>query len=126
MLPLGFLDIASLDPARSAAFYEGVLGFTTTPGAHTRFHGGNIEGGFPDLRGGFAPVVEVLEPGDILPYFEPQDLEAALAKAVRHGGRILLQPVESAPGHWIAIVADPSGAKIALTRINRQEHQGFE
>lgn len=120
MLPLGFLDIAALDPRRPAAFYEAVLGFETTAGAHTRFKGGNIEGGFPDLKHGYAPVVEVLEAGDIVPYFEPEDLDAALENAVRHGGKVLLDPAESAPGHWVAIVADPSGAKIALTRIDER------
>ena len=120
MLPLGFLDIASLDPSRSAAFYKGVLGFETTTGVHSRFRAGNIDGGFPDLLRGFPPVIEVLEPGDILPYFEPADLGAALESAVLLGGKVLLHPVESAPGHWVAIVADPSGAKIALTRIDRQ------
>jgi len=119
MLPLGFLDIAATDPARSAAFYEGVLGFETSAGVHTRFRAGNVEGGFPDLERGFAPVVGVLEAGDIVPYFEPENLDAALEKVVELGGKVLLEPVESAPGHCVAIVADPSGAKIALTRIER-------
>lgn len=119
MLPLGFLDIAATDPARSAAFYEGVLGFETSAGPHARFRAGNVEGGFPDLARGFAPVVEVLEAGDIVPYFEPEDLDTALQKVVELGGKVLLEPVESAPGHYLAIVADPSGAKIALTRIER-------
>ena len=52
--------------------------------------------------------------------YAPTDLGAALESAVRLGGKVLLHPVESAPGHWVAIVADPSGAKIALTRIDRQ------
>ncbi|WP_258803170.1 VOC family protein [Pseudarthrobacter sp. NS4] len=56
-----------------------------------------------------------------MPYFEPEDLDAALENAVNHGGKILLDPVEAAPGHWVAIVADPSGAKVALTRISRQD-----
>lgn len=119
MLPLGFLDIAAIDPARSAAFYEGVLGFETSADVHTRFRAGNVEGGFPDLKRGFAPVVGVLKAGDIVPYFEPENLETALEKVVDLGGKILLPPVESAPGHHVAIVADPSGAKIALTRIQR-------
>lgn len=118
-IPLGFLDIASVDPAKSAAFYEGVLGFVTEPGPHTRFRSGNITGGFPDLQRGFAPVVDVLNPGDVVPYFEPEDLDAALANVVELGGKVLLEPVQSAPGHWVAIVADPSGAKIALTRIEQ-------
>lgn len=118
-IPLGFIDIASTDPARSAAFYEGVLGFETEPGPHARFNAGNVAGGFSDLRHGFAPVTAVLEPGDVVPYFEPADLNAALASTVELGGSVLLEPVESAPGHWVAIVADPSGAKIALTRIER-------
>lgn len=115
--PLGFLGIASTDPVKSAAFYQGVLGFDMEPGQHTRFTAGNVSGGFPDLQHGFAPVTAVLEPGDVVPYFEPEDLEAALASVVELGGSVLLEPVESAPGHWIAIVADPSEAKIALTRI---------
>lgn len=119
MLPLGFLDIASVDPARSASFYEGVLGFETSAGVHTRFRADNIEGGFPDLKRGFAPVVGVLEAGDIVPYFEPDNLDAALEKVVALGGKVLLAPVESASGHLVAIVADPSGAKIASTSIQR-------
>lgn len=54
--PLGFLDIASNDPAQSAAFYESVLGFETQPGTHTRFRSGNVEGGFPDLSNGSLPL----------------------------------------------------------------------
>ncbi len=118
--PLGFVDFASSDPEGSARFFSEVLGGEVADGVHRRFDLGALPAGIADLEHGFEPVRKVLRPGDVVLYFEPDDLDAALEAVERSGGRVLLPPTESAPGHEVAIVVEPGGARIALTRI-RQE-----
>lgn len=117
-LRIGHIDIASAGPAASAAFYGALLGWRTDvheEEGYTSFHDGSLSGGFPDLRRGFAPVREVLEPGDVLPYVEVDDLAATLERVEDLGGETVLEPTQAAPGVWLAIIRDPGGAKLALS-----------
>lgn len=47
-------------------------------------------------------------------YMQVPDVEAAVAKAVQAGGRVLREPTESAEGHMIAVISDPMGNAFGL------------
>jgi predicted enzyme related to lactoylglutathione lyase len=47
-------------------------------------------------------------------YMQVPDVEAAVAKAVEAGGRVLREPTESAEGHIIAVISDPMGNAFGL------------
>lgn len=121
-LPIGHIDIVSKDPGTSAEFYRRMFGWRIERNdelGYTGFSDGNVNGGFPDLAGGFEPVREVLEEGDVLCYVEVEDLDAALETAVELGGEVLLGRTEAAPGDHLAIVRDPSGVKFAVSSCDR-------
>jgi predicted enzyme related to lactoylglutathione lyase len=118
---IGHLDMASDDPAASADFYSQLFGWKVAfheREGYTSFTDGRINGGFPDLVRGFAPVREVLQPGDVLPYVEVADLDASLEKVRELGGEVLLAATEAAPGVWLAIIRDPAGVKFALSHCD--------
>ncbi|WP_370524147.1 VOC family protein [Cellulomonas sp. APG4] len=113
--------MASTDPGTTSRFFRELLGWEIAERAngYTSFTDGRLTGGFPDLVHGFAPVRRVLAAGDVVPYVETDDLDDALVRARGLGGEVLLAPTEAAPGHWLAVVRAPGGAKLALTRIER-------
>lgn len=47
-------------------------------------------------------------------YMQVPDVEAAVAKAVLAGGRVLREPTESSEGHIIAVISDPMGNAFGL------------
>lgn len=47
-------------------------------------------------------------------YMQVPDVEAAVAKAVQAGGKVLREPAESAEGHMIAVISDPMGNAFGL------------
>jgi predicted enzyme related to lactoylglutathione lyase len=121
-LRIGHIDIVSNDPAASGEFYRELFGWTVDSNeelGYTGFSDGHVNGGFPDLRHGFEPVRDVLEPGDVLCYVEVEDLEATLAQAVELGGEVLLEKTEAAPGDHLGIFRDPAGVKFAVSSCDR-------
>jgi predicted enzyme related to lactoylglutathione lyase len=117
-LQIGHIDIASGDPQESARFYRELFGWEVAVHereGYTSFTDGRLNGGFPDLLRGFAPVREVLDCGDVLPYVEVADLSTALDQVRELGGKVLLEPTEAAPGVWLGIIRDPHGVKFALS-----------
>jgi predicted enzyme related to lactoylglutathione lyase len=125
-LSIGHIDIASLDPTASGAFYRELLGWeceTNEELGYTWFSDGRVNGGFPDLVKGFEPVRRQLEPGDVLLYVEVEEetLEGAVDRARGLGAEVLLGPTEVAPGTGdrLAIIRDPQGTKLALTYCER-------
>jgi predicted enzyme related to lactoylglutathione lyase len=121
-LRIGHIDIVSKDPGASADFYERIFGWEIERNdelGYTGFTDGSLSGGFPDLRHGFEPVRRVLEEGDVLCYVEVEDLEGTLAAAVAHGGEVLLEKTEAAPGDYLGIFRDPAGVKFAVSSCDR-------
>jgi predicted enzyme related to lactoylglutathione lyase len=47
-------------------------------------------------------------------YMQVPDVEAAVAKAVQAGGKLLREPTESSEGHIIAVISDPMGNAFGL------------
>lgn len=113
---IGLLEFPTDDPDRSARFYRDLFGWEVSNGPYRMFRAGELSGAFPDTVNGFPAVREVIEPGDVIPYVVVEDIEASLATARELGATVLLGRTRTAPDHEMALIADPSGAKIALAR----------
>ena len=48
------------------------------------------------------------------PYLRVADPGAIVARVEELGGRVVLEPVERAPGVMVALIIDPSGAGVAI------------
>lgn len=67
------------------------------------------------VPGGVGPVP--MGPGWTTVYVGVDDLEAAVARAEAHGGRVLM-PITQLPNGHIAVVADPEGHAMGLSQFN--------
>lgn len=110
-------QLNSSDPARAAAFYTEVFGWTIrSVGTDEQpywgiFNGGNLNGGMMQLPPG-SPV-----PSHWLAYFAIDNLDGALARVGRLGGRTLV-PTMAVPAGRFAVAADSQGATLALFEGN--------
>jgi predicted enzyme related to lactoylglutathione lyase len=104
---LTLVEFPADDPERARAFWEGLLGVTL----HERTEG---QGSGRQSAAGDGPVVGVHErgrgPGDTqsLPYFEVDDMTAALARVLELGG------AHVHPGTSWSICRDSEGTPFAL------------
>jgi predicted enzyme related to lactoylglutathione lyase len=64
--------------------------------------------------GGFNPVSKDAPAGTVLVYFDSDDIEADLSKAVRLGGKVVAPKTEIPGMGWFGIFSDPTGNKLAL------------
>jgi predicted enzyme related to lactoylglutathione lyase len=110
------------DPARAAAFYEGVFGWLAEPWGPVHllrlpgYVGGTDEQPVPrDVVAVMAPA----QPGSAPAWavdFWVADLDAAVARAADLGGRVLV-PVHDRPPFRSAVLADPEGAAFSLSQF---------
>lgn len=111
-------ELHARDAAGALAFYEAVLGFThqtmQNPGG----------GGYHVLsRGGVGRAgVTGLAPQDPaaywLPYAAADDVDAAVARARRGGAAVRVEPQEIPDVGRFAVIADPTGASLAIMKPN--------
>ena len=105
--PLGLIEFPADDPERARRFWTGVLGVELQPRSAQ-------EGEGWQTRGGGRPAFGVHErgrgPGDTfsLPYFEVDDLAAALEQVGALGGTVIH------PGERWAICKDSEGTPFGL------------
>jgi predicted enzyme related to lactoylglutathione lyase len=110
-------ELMSSDPAGSIAFYENLLGwrFRDTPvggRSYTMAHLGETAfGGVETLRQQGVPT-------HWLAYVSVADTDAACQKVQQLGGKVLVAPTDMEPGRF-AVIADPSGAVLALFAAKR-------
>jgi len=106
------VELASHDPAASAAFYREIFGwephydqamdyhmFVTTPGSG---------GAFVKLDG------DGIKPGYVCVYVGSDDIDADLAKIQSLGGSVMVPRTEIPNMGWFAIFSDPTGNPIGL------------
>ena len=109
-----WFDLLTLDPARSRAFYEGVLGWTFED-----------RGTYAIARDGTVPVAGMIrmpEPGAgapvqqsrWMPLISVPDVAQAVAAAKKAGGRILEGPGSLGARGPYAALADPRGAQFVV------------
>jgi predicted enzyme related to lactoylglutathione lyase len=74
--------------------------------------------------GGFSPVGENVNPGDVLIYVNSEDIEAELKKVVELGGTVVQEKMEIPTIGWFGVFKDPTGNTIALyTSMNPEYNQ---
>lgn len=109
--PIVHIELAAKDPAASSKFYADVFGWKIEVDPNFNYHQFAAEGG---PGGGFNPVNENFKEGEVIPYLGTDDIEAALKKVERAGGKVL-QTKQEIPGiGWFAFFADPAGNRIGL------------
>jgi predicted enzyme related to lactoylglutathione lyase len=112
-----WLDLAAADADRAKAFYARLFGWT--------FHDQHANGGtFTCLRSGSQNLgsLYALSPRQLAhgvpshwtPYVRVVDLDAAAARAVDLGGRLVIAPFEVAHTAHIALIEDAVGALVGL------------
>jgi predicted enzyme related to lactoylglutathione lyase len=110
-----WVDLWTKDPAASLAFYRTVLGLEskevdlagaaapyTVLGRDGKPYAGLIQIPQPDIRPNWLPILRVA------------DAEAAADRAAQLGGRVILAPRGDVREGKVAIVADPTGAAVAV------------
>ena len=66
------------------------------------------------MLGDAQEVTGAMRAGDAVFYLPSDDLEADLNHAEALGGMVLLPRTQVADGMWVALLADPNGARLAL------------
>lgn len=101
-----YLQLPAVDLAKSAAFYEGVFGWSTDP-AHDSFEAPGMIGQFVTDRppGGSGGPVLWISAGDLYP---------TLTRVTEYGGTVAGKPVLDGGERWLAEVDDPAGNRIGI------------
>jgi len=110
-------DYLATDVQTAVAFYEAFPGYATTtetsgPVTLRVFRRGSNG----RAAGGIVPVGEAPVRPSWLPYVRVEDPEALARRVPALGGRVLLAPSAQVRNGTLAIVADPSGAVVALQK----------
>jgi predicted enzyme related to lactoylglutathione lyase len=106
---LGYLQLPARDLARSAAFYEGVFGWT-----------GELEfGSFqaPGLIGQWSTDVPVATGSGPVLWLCVDNLGAALNRVVELGGAVHTPPALDQGERWLVEAEDPAGNRIGLVAL---------
>ncbi len=110
--PIVHLELAAKDPAAEAKFYREAFGWEIEVDPQYDYHQFKAEGG---PAGGFVRVDNTTyKQGDIIPYIQTDDIDAALKKVESLGGKTL-QPKTPIQGVGaFAFFADPAGNRVGL------------
>ncbi|RPH73400.1 MAG: VOC family protein, partial [Candidatus Rokuibacteriota bacterium] len=117
-------ELLTRDPARARAFYAGVVGWTTKvvaledPARPAK--PGEKEYVLFTTEGREAAGAMKLDDAGLagasawLPYIQVADVDAAAAKAVELGGKLLSGPFDVQGSGRMATIEDPDGARVGL------------
>ena len=115
------IEIPTKSGKESAEFYEKLFGWHITRDEeldYTMFDPHEGPGG------GFSPLGESVDVGDILIYVSSDDIEADLKKAKELGGSVLMEKSEIPNTGWFGLFKDPTGNTIGLyTSMNSEFNQ---
>jgi predicted enzyme related to lactoylglutathione lyase len=107
---LSYLEIPALDPPRSAAFYQKLLGWhIENPDSPSP----KFQNPTADLIGRFAKTPTLAPDRTFVPYFYVDRLHDLLPLIAPLGGEIVT-PIRSDGDLWIATLRDPAGNLIGL------------
>lgn len=109
--PVVHWEIAAVDPARQAAFYQQMFGWEIGDGPIMSIApglGGPEPGPAGHIRQGDRPGVSL--------YVQVRDLQVALARTTELGGEVVVGAFDVPDGPTIAFIADPEGNALALVQ----------
>jgi predicted enzyme related to lactoylglutathione lyase len=105
-----WFDISSPDAARAHRFYQEMFGWTVNVLDESYALVGGVNG---QPAGGIGQAGPDSPYSGIVVYFPVDDIDAALARAEKLGGRRVMEPTQT-PVSLIAAFADPDGNVIGL------------
>ena len=107
---LCWADVNTSDPAKAAAFYTGLFGWTTetAPDGYVHIKNGD------QLIGGIVPLRDPKTPPHWMIYFAVADCDASTAKAKTLGAKAYAEPFTMDKVGRIAVLADPQGSVFAF------------
>lgn len=115
------IEIPTQNGKESAEFYEQLFGWHITRDEQLDYTMFDTHEG---PGGGFSPLGENLQVGDVLIYIHSDDIEADLMKAEALGGEIVMPKGEIPNTGWFGMFKDPTGNVIGLyTSINPDYNQ---
>ena len=109
--PIGYFEFSGPNPGALAHFYEEVFGWKPAPGPFPNYISIAGDAG-AGLAGGFR---QEDKPERVL-YIRVADLDAALAKVVAAGGRVLIPPTNVPGVVHFALFEDPQGNRTGLIK----------
>ena len=110
--PFVHLELSTSDVSKAKAFYTGLFGWEITD---NDMGGGMIYSTFKPSSGpGGGMFTMPGAPTMWLPYVGVEDIKAATEKAVSLGATVHKGPMDIPNVGWATILADPTGATIAL------------
>ena len=123
MRPIVHVEIPSADDAEAKAFYGSLLGWEATEipmgpdFTYVMFNLGE------SLGAALSPVGEDMKPGDVILYFDSDDLDADMARVSELGGQVLMAR-QDIPGFGsLGLFLDPTGNRVAFWQ-NADTEQG--
>ena len=108
-----WLDLFAHDPARQAAFYSAIGGYSVDVG-EVAGRERTILATNAIARAGVARLPPGAEKSAWLPFILVDDVPGALARATKAGGKVLLAPRAALLGGNLAVIADPAGGAIGI------------
>ncbi len=116
--PIVHVEFLSRDRVADAKFFTELFGWEIQQMPEMNYAMFDLGGG---LGGGLNPVVEGFQPDNTVVYVSTDDIDAALAKVERLGGKVLRQRTEIPGFGWFGLFTDLSGNMIGLYTQNTTE-----
>ena len=113
------IEIPAANMAKTGQFYQDLFGWKIT-----REESMNYTLWEPAVGpgGGFSPLGDDIEPGDVIIYVDSPDIDADLKRAVELGGTLVTPKMEIAGVGWFGIFKDPTGNRIAVYTSKNPEY----
>ncbi len=105
------VEFSSRDLAESGKFYQDLFGWKITPVPEMNYALWEADAG---PGGGFNPLGEHANAGEVLVYVDSDDIEADLKTARSLGATILQEKMEIPGQGWFGVFKDPTGNMVAL------------
>ena len=106
---ISYVRIPAQDPARSAAFYEAIFGWSVRGDREDP----SFEDGTGHVIGHFVPDLPVAGETGVRPYIFVEDVGETLDKVVAHGGEVETAPYPEGD-LTVATFRDPSGNVVGV------------
>ncbi len=105
------VEISTRNAEETSKFYQQLFGWKITPIPEMNYTTWAAPEG---PGGGFSPVGEGTNAGDVVVYIDSDDIEADLKKIKSLGGTVVAPKREIPNVGWFAIFRDPTGNMLAL------------
>ncbi len=105
------IELSAKDPKAAGKFYSDLFGWKIEHDEKMDYTMFQPEEG---PGGGFSPVGEQTNPGDVLLYVQCDDIDGTLAKAESLGGTTAMPKTEIPAIGWFGIFVDPTGNRVGV------------